>query len=74
MQITQPFDMCFINDGVAPRDARRHVALPVERVMYHNATQAERSIVVRIGLVPAAVKQRAINSFPCDTLRTGIEQ
>ena len=51
MQIRQPFDMRFVNHGIAPRRARRGIILPVIMIGHHHALQRDGGIIMMIRFI-----------------------
>ena len=74
VQPGQPFDMRFINHGVAPRRARRSIVFPVVEVVHHHAFGHDRRAVAVVGLTVADVKQRVVFKLAIDAVRARVNQ
>ena len=74
VQIRQPFHMRFVNDGIAPRRARRGIIFPVVEVVHHHAFWRERGTVAVVGFTVADVEYRVVFKLAVHTVRARVNQ
>ena len=72
MQVGQPFDVGFINDGLAPRRLRRGIVFPVIKIVHHHAFWRDGRAVAVVGLAVAHVEERVIFKFAVHAVRARI--
>ena len=74
MQVRQPFDVGFINNGLAPRRVRRGIVFPVIKIVHHHAFWRDGRAVAVVGLAVAHVEERVIFKFAVHAVRARINQ
>ena len=74
MQICQPFNVGFINNGVAPRRARRGIVFPVVEIVHHHAFGRDGRAVAVVRFAVANVEQRVIFKLTVHAVRARVNQ
>ena len=74
MQVRQPFDVGFINNGLAPRRLRRGIVFPVIKIVHHHAFWRDGRAVAVVGLAVAHVEERVVFKFAVHAVRARVNQ
>ena len=74
VQIRQPFDVGFINHGIAPRRLRRGIVFPVVEIVHHHAFRRDGRAVAVVRFAIANVEQRVVFKLAVDAVRAWVYQ